>query len=122
MIRSDRARQLGAAGAAVSGASAALVATAATACCAGPVLAPLIVAALGASGAAWAAGLRPYSPWLLAGSFFLLAYGFWAVYRIPGSCTVPTAAVRGWSGRAVKGALWLAALLWLVAVAANLFL
>lgn len=119
---SGRGRQLGAAGAAVSGAGAALVATAATACCA-PVIAPLIVAVLGASGAAWAAGLKPYSPWLLGGSFVLLAYGFWSVYRAPKGCTVPvTAAGRRWSGAAVKGVLWLAALLWLAAVAANLFL
>lgn len=118
---SGRGRQLGAAGAAVSGAGAALVATAATACCA-PVIAPLIVAVLGASGAAWAAGLKPYSPWLLGGSFVLLAYGFLSVYRIPKSCTVPVTTGRRWSGAAVKGMLWLAALLWLAAVAANLFL
>lgn len=118
---SGRGRQLGAAGAAVSGAGAALVATAATACCA-PVIAPLIVAVLGASGAAWAAGLKPYSPWLLGGSFLLLAYGFWSVYRAPKSCTVPVKAGRRWSGAAVKGVLWLAALLWLAAMAANLFL
>ena len=120
--RAGRARQLGAAGAAVSGAGAALVATAATACCAGPVVAPLIVAVLGASGAAWAAGLKPYSPWLLGGSFLMLAYGFWSVYRVPKTCDVPNAASRRWSGAAVKSVLWFAALLWLGAVAANLFL
>jgi mercuric ion transport protein len=117
-----RARQLGAAGAAVSGAGAALVATAATACCAGPVVAPLIVAVLGASGAAWAAGLKPYSPWLLGGSFLLLAYGFWSVYRVPKTCDAPAAAARRWSGTAVKSVLWIAAILWLAGVAANLFL
>ena len=117
-----RARQLGAAGAAVSGAGAALVATAATACCAGPVVAPLIVAVLGASGAAWAAGLKPYSPWLLGGSFVLLAYGFWSVYQVPKGCDVRAGGGRRWGGAAVRTVLWLAAMLWLAAVAANLFL
>jgi mercuric ion transport protein len=120
--RTGPARQIGAAGAAVSSAGAALVATAATACCAGPVIAPLIVAVLGASGAAWAAGLKPYSPWLLGGSLLSLAYGFWAVYRTPKSCDSTAAPTRRWSSVAVKGVLWLAALLWLAAVTANLFL
>ena len=117
-----RAGQLGAAGAAVSGAGAALVATAATACCAGPVLSPLIVAVLGASGAAWAAGLRPYGPWLLGGSLLLLAYGFFSAYRRPPSCQAEAGRERRWGGRAVRTVLWLAGLLWVAAVALSLTL
>jgi hypothetical protein len=93
-----------------------------TACCAGPVVAPLVVALLGASGAAWAAGLKPYGPWLLGGSLLLLAYGFWSVYRAPATCDVPAAAAGRWRGAAVRTVLWLAAVLWLLAVAVNLLL
>jgi len=117
-----RGRQLGAAGAAASGAGAALVATAATACCAGPVLAPLIVGVLGASGAAWAAGLKPYSVWLLGASALLLAYGFWSTRSVPTRCDLETGPQRGWASTAVRAVLWLAAALWLAAVAANVVL
>ena len=34
------------------------------------------VSVLGVSGAVWAAGLKPYSPYILAGAGLLLAYGF----------------------------------------------
>jgi hypothetical protein len=98
------------------------VATAAAACCTGPVLAPLLVGILGASGAAWAAGFKPYSPWLLGGSLLLLAYGFWSVYRAPEICDAHGVARRRLSGVAVRTVLWVAALLWLVATAANVFL
>src|SRR5262245_56022808 len=100
-------RQAGAAGAALSGAGAALVATAATACCAGPIVAPLVVAVLGAGGAAWAAGLKPYSPWLLGGSFLLLGYGFFSAYRKVDGCTIPAEASRRVGPRAVRALLWL---------------
>ena len=115
------AGQLAAAGAAVSGAGGALVATAATACCAGPILAPLVVGVLGASGAAWAAGLKPYSPWLLAGSAGMLAFGFWSASRRPPSCEIPGVKVRR-SHLAVRVVLWLSALLWVGATVVNLFI
>lgn len=115
------ASQLAAAGAAVSGAGGALVATAATACCAGPVVAPLVVGVLGASGAAWAAGLKPYSPWLLAGSAGMLAIGFWSAYRRPRSCGIAGVKVRR-SRHVVRAVLWLSALLWVAATAVNLFI
>ena len=67
-------------GVAATGAGAALITTAASACCV-PVIAPLLVSVLGVSGAVWAAGLRPHSPYLLAVSALLLGYGFWTVYR-----------------------------------------
>lgn len=121
-LRPRRAGALGAAGAAASGAGAALVATAATACCAGPVIAPLVVAVLGASGAAWAAGLKPYSPWLLAGSALMLAFGFWSTYRKPARCAVPAAtssARNVFAAKAARAVLWLAALMWLLALVAQ---
>jgi hypothetical protein len=116
------AGQLAAAGAAISGAGGALVATAATACCAGPILAPLVVGVLGASGAAWAAGFKPYSPWLLAGSAVLLAFGFWSASRTRPSCEA-SGAGRGRRTRGVmRAVLWLSALLWVAATAVNLFI
>ena len=114
-------RELGAAGAAVSSAGAALVATAAGACCA-PVIAPLVVTVLGASGAAWAAGLKPYSPWFLAASAGLLACGFWFAYRIPRACAPAGSAKPRSVVRAVRLTLWLTALLWSAALAVNLFI
>lgn len=97
------------------------LATAATVCCAGPVIAPLVVGILGAGGAAWAAGLKPYAPWLLGASFLLLAYGFRAGYRRPAACepTVP-AGPRRWVGTTSRVVLWAATILWLVAAVANL--
>ncbi len=108
---------LGAWGAATSGAGAAVLATAATACCV-PILAPLIVSVLGVSGAVWAAGLKPYSPYILAGAGLLLGYGFWTVYRrrpLPADVSCPARRPRG-----VRIVLWTSALLWLVACLLNL--
>lgn len=112
--------RLAAAGAALSGAGGALVAAAATACCAGPVLAPLVVAVLGAGGAAWAAGLKPYSPWLLAASAVMLAFGFRSAYRPRPSCERSGGRTTRRADRAVRSVLWLSALLWVAAVAVNL--
>ena len=111
--------QVAAAGAAFAGAGGALVATAATACCAGPVLAPLIVGILGASGAAWAAGLKPYSIWFLAGAAAMLAFGFWSVYRARATCAVAPAHRSG-GQTFVRLLLWISAALWVAAVAINL--
>ena len=121
-MNDDRNRKpghLGAAGAATAGAGASLVATVAGPCCL-PIVAPFTVALLGASGAAWAAGLKPYSPYLIGASFFLLIFGFWMVYRpYPAtgieSCPLPSS--RGSS--AVKWMLWLATLIWLASLLLN---
>lgn len=112
--------QVAAAGAAVTGAGSALLATAATACCAGPVLAPIVVGVLGASGAAWAAGLKPYSAWMLAGSGVLLCFGFWSEYRKRAQCAPMRAGRANGMRGVVRVILWLSALLWAVAVAVNL--
>jgi len=108
----------GALGAAAAGAGSALVAVVASSCCL-PIIAPLIVAVLGASGAAWAAGLKPYSPYLLIGSLILLLFGLWTVYRPRPACSsesCPTGA-----GRGVKAVLWAAVALWALAALLNLF-
>lgn len=105
-------------GAATGGAGAAVLATAATACCA-PVLAPLIVGVLGVGGAVWAAGLEPYSLYILAAAGLLLAFGFRTVYRrrpLPAAAACPAR-----SPRSVRLVLWGSALLWVVALLLNLF-
>jgi hypothetical protein len=117
--RSPNRRSYGTLGAGAAGAGSALAAVLASSCCI-PVIAPLIVAVLGASGAAWAAGLKPYSPYILAGSLALLLYGLWTVYRPRPACSpegCPTAA-----GRGVKAVLWVALALWALAALLNLFL
>ena len=103
-------------GVAAAGAGAAALATAASACCV-PVIAPLVVAVLGAGGAAWAAGLKPYSLAILAGAGLLLAYGFWVVYRprpVAGGEACPVR--RPFTPRLV---LWIALALWAVAASLN---
>src|SRR5262245_25128439 len=112
-------RPRGTLGAAAAGAGSALAAVLATSCCV-PILAPLIVAVLGASGAAWAAGLKPYSPYILAGSLVLLLYGLWTVYRPRPACPAEGCPTTG-AGRGVKALLWVAVALWTVAALVNLF-
>ncbi|MFL6201143.1 MAG: mercuric transporter MerT family protein [Thermoanaerobaculia bacterium] len=113
-------RPYGALGAGAAGAGSALAAVLASSCCI-PVIAPLIVAVLGASGAAWAAGLKPYSPYILAGSLALLLYGLWTVYRPRPACS-PEVCPTGGAGRGVKAVLWVAVALWAVAALLNVFL
>jgi mercuric ion transport protein len=115
-------RQAGAAGVASAGAGAALTAAAASACCV-PVAGPLIIALFGAGGSVWAASLKPYSPYLLAGSLGLLGYAFWIAYRPRTACPAGgevRAIVRAplWS----RVVLWFAAMIWLVALVLNLVL
>jgi len=104
-------------GVAAAGAGAAAIAAATSACCA-PVIAPLIVAVLGAGGAAWAAGLKPYSLGILAAAGLLLAYGFWVVYR-PRRVSADEACLvkRPLPPRLV---LWIALALWAVAAFLNI--
>lgn len=118
--QNESPRAYGAIGAAVSSTGAAVLATVASACCVGPVLAPVIVAVLGASGAAWAAGLKPYSLYILGAAFVLLAYGFRVVYRRRDACADGTCAAP--APRVVRVVLWCAAGLWLGAALLNVFL
>ena len=113
---------LGAAAAAASGAGAAVVATVAAACCATPALAIFTVSLLGASGAATAAGLKPYAPWMLAGSALAIGYGFWARARAMRTCVPKGIGDRTVGARLASVVLWFALALWLAAVAANFLL
>lgn len=49
---------------------------AASICCVGPIA----IAVLGVQGAIWAAGIKPYRFYLLAGSLVLLGLAHWSVY------------------------------------------
>ena len=109
-------RNLQAIGAATTGTGATLLATAASACCV-PVLAPLLVSVLGVGGSVWAAGLKPYSPYILIVAGASLGFGFWSLYRQPVSETAACPARRP---TGVRFALWASTLIWLVALALNL--
>jgi mercuric ion transport protein len=106
----------GAAVASLTGVGGAVAAVIAGACCVGPVMAPLFVSVLGAGGAAWAAGLKPYSPYILAGSLALIAFGFWRVYRRNRMCKQGLCSP---SPRPVWISLWIALVLWSGAAVAN---
>lgn len=104
-------------GAATVGTGAALTAVVASACCVGPVLAPIFLAILGASGLAAVSGLRPYTPWLLVGSAAMLAFSFRQLYRAD-ACEVGTRAARSSASmRVARFAVWIAAGLWLISTA-----
>ncbi len=102
-------------GAAAAGASAAVLATAASACCV-PVLAPILVSALGVSGAIWAAGLEPYSPYLVIFAGAVLGFGYFQVYRPRASAGAPCPVQRSRSARIV---LFVATGAWLLSAALN---
>lgn len=109
--------QPGAAGAAVASGGAAAAAAASAACCA-PIVSPLLVTVLGASGAVWVTGLEPYSPYLLGGSIVLIGYAFWRVYGSGRGCGLPrdgSGRIR-WIGRITLALLWISALVWIGAV------
>ncbi|MGH7523018.1 MAG: mercuric transporter MerT family protein [Gemmatimonadales bacterium] len=114
-------REAGAVGASVSGMGGALTTIVASACCASPALAPLFVGVLGASGAAWAAGLKPYRGYILLGSLCLLMVSFWSVYRRQPTCPVGVVPPKPhWSARAAKVVVWIGALLWCAALVVDL--
>lgn len=99
-----------------AGTSAATAVTAAGAavCCTGPVTAPLVVAAFGASGAAWLAGLKPYVPYLLAAALIALIYASRSIRRERRACTIePASRIRLVAARVSVAVLWLSAVLWL---------
>lgn len=89
---SETGHTRGAAAGAIASASTGVAAAGLTivtaACCVSPVLAPILVGVLGASGAVWAAGLKPYGWWILGGALACLAFGFWTVYRPRPACAV----------------------------------
>jgi len=102
-------KQLGLLGSATGGLGAAVAAFFAALCCVGP----STVALFGAGGALAAASLKPYRPYLLLASLALILYGFWRGYgsvRSRQGVACPTRV-----GRWARGALWLAAVVWVAA-------
>jgi hypothetical protein len=99
-----------------------VTATLASVCCTGPVLAPIVVGLLGATGAAAAAGLKPYTPYLFTLSFAMLAFGFWSVYRARRACALAGSGVSpGAALRISQIVLWVAAALWVASFAFTLY-
>ncbi|MGH7634447.1 MAG: hypothetical protein ACRENC_12005, partial [Gemmatimonadaceae bacterium] len=120
---SQTARNVGAVGAAATGAGAAVVMLVAGACCVSPVLAPLIVGVLGASGAVWAASLKPYGWWILGLAGLALVGGFWTVYRPRPACDVADVRARDRIlPRVAKISLWLGAAFWIAGLVVRLIL
>ena len=113
--RADSGSALATGASSLSG-GAALAAGAAGACCV-PVVAPTVVALLGAGGAAWAATLEPYRPYLLAGSAALLAYSFWTLYGRARRQLDNRGGRTRWKRRVAYGVTWGAAVLWVAALA-----
>ena len=91
-----------------------LGAIAASSCC----VVPLVLFSLGISGA-WIGNLTmltPYKPYFIALTIGLLGYGYYLVYRKPKvACEAGTACARPLPNRVVKGSLWFATLLVLIA-------
>ncbi len=113
----------GAIASATTGVAAAALTVVTAACCVSPVLAPIIVSVLGASGAVWAAGLKPYSGWILGATLVCLGFGYWTVYRPRRNCAVREIPRqrRVLSGIA-KGSLWFGTACWMAAVVLRLVL
>lgn len=109
-------------GSATVGVGAAVTATLASVCCTGPVIAPIVVGLLGATGAAAAAGLKPYTPYLFAASFVMLAIGFRSVYLAKRSCAVVASGRSiGTSLKISQAVLWTAAALWVASLLFTLY-
>lgn len=91
-----------------------LAALAASACC----IIPLLLVSAGISGAFIGnlTALSPYKPISIVISLAFLGYGFWLVYRKPKACDEGTACAAPLPNRLVKTALWLSALLIVVAL------
>lgn len=109
-------------GAASVSIGAVVAATIGAACCTGPLLGPVIVLILGASGAATLAGLKPYTPYLFGLSLVMLTGSFWTIYRRSSACAVDA---YGRSKHPARGPirllLWIAAAIWLASVSFTLF-
>ena len=109
-------------GSATVGVGAAVTATLAGVCCTGPVIAPIVVGILGASGAAAAAGLKPYTLYLFAASAILLAIGVYSVRNAIRKCTLGAAtSARPTSLRVANVVLWVGAVIWIASAAFTLY-
>ena len=112
----------GAIASASTGVAAAALSVVTAACCVSPVIAPIIVSVLGASGAVWAAGLKPYSWWILGGAFLCLTYGFWTVYRPRPACAIGDTPNGRMMPRVAKASLWFGAACWMTGVLLHVLL
>ena len=113
----------GAIASASTGMAAAALSVAVAACCVSPVIAPIIVGALGAGGAVWAAGLKPYGGWILGASLLCLGLGFWSTYRSRPACDVEDMPTRSRVLQTVaKVSLWVGAVSWTAALVVRLTL
>lgn len=103
-------------GSALLAAGGILAAIGASSCC----VLPLVFFTLGVSGA-WIGNLTalaPYQPFFVAAALAFLAIGFVRVYRRkPVACADGEGCARPLPNRAVKAALWSAALLVVIAIA-----
>lgn len=91
-----------------------LGALAASTCC----IVPLALFSLGISGA-WIGqltALEPYKPIFIAITLAFLGYGYWLVYRKPKNCAEGDACARPLPNRLVKGALWFATFMIVLAI------
>ena len=90
----------------------------ASACC----VIPLLLVTLGVSGA-WIGNLtalEPYKPYVAAGTFVLIGLGFWRVYSRPKpACEAESYCARPESMLITKTALWIGAVVTLLAVTIN---
>lgn len=113
------------AGSAVAGAGSAATSAVVAACCV-PVVSPLLVGVVGASGAAWLAGLRPWAPYLLGGGLLLLLFAYRRLRHVrscrAGGDGVPEAAPRARRYTATRLLLAAATLVWLGSAVAYLLL
>ncbi len=87
----------------------------ASSCC----IVPLVLVTLGASGA-WIGnltGLEPYKPVFALITFAFLGFGYWQIYRKPAmACKEGSYCASPASDRIVKGALWVATALVVLAL------
>jgi hypothetical protein len=113
----------GAVASASTGIAAAAITVVTAACCTSPVLAPILLSVLGASGLVWTAGLKPYGWAILGGAFVFLSLGFWMTYRPREACAVEMIPRRQRIlERIAKVSLWVGAAAWLAGVILKLVL
>ena len=92
----------------------ALASGAASICCVGPIA----ITILGVQGAIWAAGVKPYRYYLLAGSLLFIGLAFQIVYRPPKFIAAASCSTR--VGRFTKVLMWGSGAVWLAALVLNI--
>ncbi len=115
-LRSDTSmnRRLFEIGSMTGATGSALASGAASICCVGPIA----ITILGVQGAIWAAGVKPYRYYLLAGSLLFIGLAFRIVYRPPRFIAAASCSTR--VGRFTKVLLWGSGAIWLAALVLNI--